>query len=363
MRLIKKHEECVRKRISIKFGLLTLILLLGGISIAGCSNFFQRTSPATPNLEATIAAGVESTAKARQQNQPNIDTPEPVIQSDTPSPLPSTQIAIDFNQLGAMKLANLIAEGMRDLAWLISAWQTNLNQVLMDRQISVEETTSLQEGIRQALKKSQDLDTQAIAFINSFGELTRESDETLVMLAGIITQVSSTLQEMQELESLPISDLKSKTQHITKQAEELQSLSSSWLPQLQDELELNVLEISILKADNVPLDKISAVQRAFEYWDAVQMALQDGSIKRDELMDIASLKVNTIAGLKAHGGVKEQNIIPEMENITRMLAMGELPQVADELVVFEVLLGRRPIFPSSATSMPTGGNIDIQPIP
>ena len=106
-----------------------------------------------------------------------------------------------------------------------------------------------------------------------------------------------------------------------------------------------------VQPDNVPSDQLSALLSAFSYIDTVRNAFTDNKISRDELSQIAQLGANATAGLNTQGGAQLQGLSGKLNEITGMLARGQMPEAKNRLGEFESALGTRP----------SGGNLPNLP--
>jgi hypothetical protein len=120
------------------------------------------------------------------------------------------------------------------------------------------------------------------------------------------------------------------------------------MSQLQLDQDGRVQEILQIQPNNIPTDRISSLQTAFQFLDVGKQAMGDNKLSRDELMNLAQLGANAQAGFQSFGGgglaggLDLSQFSGSFNEITTQLARGQMPQARGNLETFERSLGDRP---------------------
>ena len=121
------------------------------------------------------------------------------------------------------------------------------------------------------------------------------------------------------------------------------------MSQLQLDQEDRLLDLSQIQPDNIPTDRISSLQTAFEFFYTAKLDLSDNQLSRDELTSLAQLGTNAQAGFQTFGGNGGIAGGPDLSQfngkfseIMNQLARGQMPQARSNVDSFERSLGNRP---------------------
>ncbi len=150
-------------------------------------------------------------------------------------------------------------------------------------------------------------------------------------------------------------------------SEYIQSISpnwQAWSESIQTSRETRLQSMQDIAAEYVPEDRRAALNETINFADAVHNALGDYSINEAELLNIAQIGANAVAGLEAHGGPKLQSLAGNIDKISNNLALGQTPNAIDNLGSLEGSLHEVPNFempdrpefsPPEAPSIPQPG--------
>jgi hypothetical protein len=176
------------------------------------------------------------------------------------------------------------------------------------------------------------------------------------LAADMITELGTIESELSQLNDAlaSVTQLESATQQAQVNAQELQSQAQDMISVLQAEQQSCVDQLSQIKANNIPTDKIAALQSAFEFVDFANIAMGDNKLSRDELINLAQLGKNAQSGFQQFGGaggggglgagradIDLAQFSGKFDEITTQFARGQMPQARGNVGEFESLLGSR----------------------
>jgi hypothetical protein len=191
-------------------------------------------------------------------------------------------------------------------------------------------------------------------------------NDTLTSIDSSLQEISSTLSQGLAVAEESISQLEAAAQQAQTNAAELQAQAQDMLSVLQADQQGRVNQLSQIQANNIPTDKLSAMQSAFSFVDAANAAMGDNKLSRDELLNLAQLGKNAQTGLQNFGGA--DRLGPDMtqfsgkfDEITTQFARGQMPQARSNVSQFETSLGSRPDFSGAGGNIPGGGGPGPRP--
>ncbi len=209
-----------------------------------------------------------------------------------------------------------------------------------------------------------DLAYEMIAELNAIEAELNQMNDTLGSIDQSLQQISSTLEQGLALAEESIAQLESAAQTAQTHAQELQTQAQDMVSVLQADQQGRVDQVSQLQANNIPTDKLSAMQSAFSFLDAANAAMGDNKLTRDELLNLAQLGKNAQSGFQSFGGADAigpdlNQFSGKFDEITTQLARGQMPQARGNISGFESSLGSRPDFGGGGAggpSLPGGGS-------
>jgi len=96
-----------------------------------------------------------------------------------------------------------------------------------------------------------------------------------------------------------MAQLEALAQAAEQKALHLQQQAQDWISRLPADRENRVSTVLSIQPDNMPADRLAALQSAFDYVGGVRQSLADNHLSAAELADIARRGANASAGLKA----------------------------------------------------------------
>jgi len=215
-----------------------------------------------------------------------------------------------------------------------------------------------------------DLAEEMLVELNAIESELAQMNDTLTSIDSSLQQISTTLDQGLAVATETINQLETAAQTAQTNAQELKAQSQDMMSQLQLDQEGRVQDISQIQPNNIPTDRISSLQTAFEFLDAGKLAMGDNKLSRDELMTLGQLGANAQAGFQNFGGDSGVAGGPDLSQfngkfseITGQLALGQMPQARGNLDTFERSLGNRPSpgggggggLPGGGGGLPGGG--------
>jgi hypothetical protein len=340
-----------------------LIIVVMLTATLACSTSANTSPTSTPDAQATIDAAIAATANAQTAMQATIDASiaaTAVAMPPTPTPGPT----VEYVTMTEEELAALIDQAVADAMAATQQTSSAATQVTSDNYVTEDELAYIYDYYYLADEAIALAEEYIDAYYGLYADLAYETMDLLVAVEQDLSTTAQSLDEINsalvaisdslaqglELATTTIDQLNTAAQNAATHLQEAQAQSQTWISALQEERDGLVQNVLSVKPDNVPTDKLSALQTAFSYVDVVQSAFGDNKITRDELTSIAQLGANASAGLSEHGGPQLQGLSGKLSEITAQIAGGKMPQAKDGLRNFESALGERP-------SMPSGGNL------
>jgi hypothetical protein len=346
----------------------TLFLIFAVLLTAtlACSTGAPTSPTSTPDAQATIDAAIAATANAQAGMQATIDASiasTAIAMPPTPTPGPT----VEYVTMTEEELAALIDQAVADAVAATQQTSSAATQATSDNTVTEDELAYIY-GYYYLADEAIDLAEEYInAYYGLYADLAYETMDLLVSVEQDLSTTAQSLDEINtalvaisdslaqglELATATIDQLNTAAQNATSHLQEAQAQSQTWISALQEERDGLVQNVLSVKPDNVPTDKLSALQSAFSYVDVVKNAFGDNKITLDELTSIAQLGANAAAGLSEHGGSQLQGLSGKLNEITAQIAGGKMPQAKDGLRNFETSLGERP----SGPNLPSGGSL------
>jgi len=210
-----------------------------------------------------------------------------------------------------------------------------------------------------------DLATDMITELNAIEAEVAQLNDTLTSIDSSLQEINSSLQQGLAVAEESIAQLEAAAQQAQTKAQQVQNQAQDMISVLQAEQQGRVDQLSQIQANNIPTDKITALQSAFEFVDFANTAMSDNKLSRDELTNMTQLGKNAQSGLQQFGGaggggglgagradVDLTQFSGKFDEITTQFARGQMPQARGNLNQFEGSLGERP---EGMPSRPRGG--------
>jgi len=334
-------------------------------SLIACSLGGQPQT-ADPDVVNTAIAGTQQTeALAQATVNSSVLTAMPA----TPTPGPT----VEYVTLTEEELAALIDEAVNEAIAATENTSAAVTTTTSDGTVTADEVVYLYDYyyyadyyvqyaealINEYYALYADLATQMINELATIEAELETMNQTLSSIDSSLQQINATLQQGAAATQEAIAQLESAAQTAQSNAQALQSQAQDMLSVLQADQQGRVDAIQNIQANNIPTDKISSLQAAFDFLDTIKVVTGDNKLTRDELMNIAQLGKNAQAGFTQFGGANGNrpgngngplagNNIDlaqfngKFDEISTQFARGEIPHGKNNANSFETSLGDRP---------------------
>jgi hypothetical protein len=345
--------------------IFTLILcLLVSLALA-CGNSAPTAAPtSTPDVQATVDAAMAATSAAQAGMQATVDSAMAATSVSMP-PTPTPGPTVEYVEMTEEELEALINQAVEDAVVATQEASATTTQATADDSLTYDEAQTVDVYVYAAEQALAYADELIGAYYSLYGELATETVDLLLAVESDLDEMAASMYAITDVLAAVEDDLaqgvamtaeallqlENASQQASANLEQVQSHVQTWAQGVQSEREDRASAIAAIQPDNVPTDRLSALQSAFSFVDQFHAALGDNKLSRAELNTIAQLGTNVSAGLNQHGGPALQGLSGKVNEITQQLARGQLPQARKGLGSFEISLGQRP----SGFSQPGGG--------
>lgn len=262
--------------------------------------------------EDVINTALAGTQQASALAQATVNSAVLTAMPATPTPGPT----IEYVTLTEEELAALIDEAVAEAIAATEQTTTNVYYVTEDDTVTTEEVAYIydyyyyadyyieyaEDLIAEYYALYSDLAYEMIAELNAIEAELSQMNDTLSSIDQSLQEISSTLEQGLALAEETIAQLESAAQTAQTNAQELKSQAQDMISVLQADQQNRLNQISQIQPNNVPTDKLSALQSAFSFVDFAKGALADNKLTRDELLNLAQLGKNAQVGLQQFGG-------------------------------------------------------------
>lgn len=349
---------------------LTTLVLMGMLSACGMP-------AATPSTNEVVNTAVAGTQQAQALAQATVNASVLTAMPATPTPGP----AVDYTTLTEEELTALIDQTVTEAITATEQTTTAVTTTTNDDAVTSEEVTYVydyyyyadyyveytEQLLNEYYNLYSDLAEEMLVELNGIESELTQMNDTLSSIDSSLQQINSTLEQGLAVTEETIHQLETAAQTAQTNAQELKTQAQDMKSQLQIDQEGRLLEVSQIQPNNIPTDRISSLQTAFDFLDATKLAMGDNKLSRNELTALAQLGVNAQAGFQNFGGNAGIAGGPDLSQftgkfseITGQLARGQMPQARGNLDTFEHSLGNRPSLgeggsPGGGGGLPGGG--------
>ena len=329
------------------------VLILASM-LAACGS--QPPSTASVDVVGTAVAG---TQQAQALAQATVNSTTLTAMPATPTPGPT----VEYVNLTEEELAALIDEAVAEAVAATEQATTAVTYTTTDDAVTSEEVVYVydyyyyadyyveyaEDLMAEYYNLYSDLATDMIVELNAIESELSQLNDTLTSIDSSLQEISSTLEQGLVVAEESIAQLESAAQQAQTNAQELQTQAQDMLSVLQTEQQGRVDQLAQIQPNNIPTDKVAALQSAFEFVDFANTAMSDNKLSRDELTNLTQLGKNAQAGFAGFGGAGGPGAGPDLtqfsgkfDEITTQFARGQMPQARGNVGQFETSLGSRP---------------------
>ena len=366
------------------------LLLLVTLALVGC-----QTEKVTPDVAATVAAGIQATATAQAHVQATVDaaikatataqavaapkvaatpTSAPVAAAPTatkppasPAPVAAAPtVAVNYTTLTEEELAALIDKAVTEALTASNAATTTTASYTADGTITAQEAAAMTKAVLTAQTEIAEAQSAITAYYDLYAELATEAVNTLKLIeqdlnsvstsmnamAQSLAQINTTLAQGLTLAQSTVTQLQATATKASQVAQQAQTKVKTWSTTVQADLTKRANAALAVAPNATPTDLRGTVQSVNTYLDTVKGALGDNKISQKDLQAISQAGANASAGLKQFGGTQGQQLADTINGMTKQLARGEAPKAKGNLGALEQSA-------KSLPALPSGGGVQI----
>lgn len=334
--------------------LLTSFVLAGILAACG-----MPAATPTQDNNAVINTAIAGTQQAQALSQATANANALTAMPATPTPGPT----VDYVALTEEELAALIDQAIAEAIAATEQTTAIVYTATSDDAVTSEEVVYVydyyyyadyyveyaEDLLAEYYTLYADLAEEMIVELNAIEAELAQVNNTLSSIDSSLQQINATLQQGAAATQEAIAQLESAAQQAQANAANLQAQAQDVMSQLQIDQQNRLQAIQQIQPDNIPTDRIAALQSAFTFIDTAKSAMGDNKISRDEMMSLAQLGANAQAGFQNFGGAAGVAGGPDLNQftnkfseITTQFARGQMPQARGSVDQFEVSLGQRP---------------------
>jgi hypothetical protein len=337
---------------------LSMFVLAGLILACGV----QAPSTASPDVINTAIAQTQQVQALAQAT----------VNSTTLTAMPMTPTAgptVDYVNLTEEELAALIDKAVAEAVSATGQTTAAVTTTTSDSTVTTEEVAyvydyyyyadyyvqTAEDLMAEYYSLYSDLANQTITELKAIESELNQMNDTLTQISTSLTEINATLSQGLTLAQDSIDQLNAAAQQAQTKAQALQTQAQDMLSVLKADQQGRVDQLSQIQPNNIPADKIAALQSAFEFVDFANTAMSDNKLSRDELTNLAQLGKNSQAGFQNFGGagrggglgagradIDLTQFSGKFDEITAQFARGQMPQARGNVGQFEKSLGTRP---------------------
>lgn len=332
--------------------LFLLILIALAFSTLACA-VSGLTSAQTDDPQATIDAAIAATATAQAELEAMVDEAVEEAVDEAIAELEEEYLLMteeEFNQA--------IEEAVEEAMAATEQTNTYVEEASSDGTLTTEEVEQIEYYAYYADDMIYYAEDLIYAYYGLYAELAYE---TLYLLEAVEDDLEAMAYAMIEIAELTVAAAEALASGaevaqetldafvtIAQSTQETISTVSSnwqtWADAVQGERQERLQSIQDITANAIPTDLMSALSETVNFADAVRNALGDSSISITELLDVAQIGANAIAGLQTHGGENLLNLTNNIGNITNNLALGQNHDAISNLSLLEGSIREVPDF-------------------
>lgn len=341
-----------------KIQIIVSFFLLMAVTLA-CGGTAVPTQDPSNAINTAVAGTQQAGALARATVNANVLTAMPA----TPTPGPT----VDYTTMTEEELAALIDQAVAEAVAATEATTNSVYSTTSDDAVTTEEVTYVydyyyyadyyveyaEELMAQYYDLYSDLAYQSIAEMQAIEAELNQLNDTLASIDSSLQEISSTLEQGLELAQSTIDQLEGAAQQAQTKAQAVKDQAQDMLEVVKADQQGRVDAITAIQPNNIPTDKLAALQSAFDFIDAANLAMGDNKLSRDELMNLAQLGTNAQAGFQKFSGaggpgfpgggnLDFSQLSGNFNEITTQFARGQMPQARSGIGQFQTSLGKRP---------------------
>ena len=317
--------------------IVMISLACGGASATKQPEPMVNTPQSTVDTQATVNAAIAATSTMQSGYQAAVSTSVAATVTAMP-PVPTPMPPEAYTSLTEDELATMTVTSVEEAATATGQASASAAQAAADGVITADELVMLYSYwiyADELIAYSEDL---IAAYSEVYGELAAE---TLALLESFESDLNSAaeqadaiLQAVEEIgvaleqgsaqTSQAVSQLETALKTAQVDMMEAQGQAQAWSEALKIEVQQRVDQALVVQPQQIADSRKAAIQSAFDYIASVQSALADMVVSQAELANIAQWGANAAASLAAQGGQGLAKLAASVNDITALIAGGQL---------------------------------------
>ncbi|MEI8131284.1 MAG: hypothetical protein WCG34_02545 [Leptolinea sp.] len=332
-------------------GVVSSVFLL--VSITGCTLPQQKAdipqasqTPipiSTPDVNATVNAAVAATTSAQNAVQSTISSSvSATVIAIPPKPTPTP---INVDTVTEAEVAAMVDKAVEEAMTASTTCATTAASAAADSTVTAEEVQAMTDAViasEEAIAEATALADQYLALYAEMGEetivLLQQMEEDLSTMSTATTEIASILDEINgsiqqgiALADETITQLETQADQIQTQVAEIQGKADGWQEKVTSELENRADLAGNLQPDQLASDRQGSFQQVIQYADLIKTSLGDGKLSGGEFAGISMAGANASGSIRQFGGPGGDALANQINNVTRNLAKGDIPQARSGL--------------------------------
>lgn len=327
----------------------TLILIFTIMVVAAAC---VQTTP-TPSLDEQVQTAIAGTAAFQTAVGGAVQATVSAL-PPTPTPGPTVEVY----ELTEEELAALIDEAVAEAMVASEEAYSATSESTADGTVSDDEVYDTVYYVYAAEAAVYYAEELIEYYFELYGEYASEAldllyaiEEDLSAIATSLAEIEAILEQGAAAATAALEQLNAAAQNAQTQVAEVQANIQGWSEKVQASIQAREQQVLSVGPNEIAGDLNGAITQAYDFLDAVKLAMEDRKVSQGELSQIAQLATNAKASLGQFGGPGSHRIVSGIDGLTRQVARGEWPAARGGLSGFEASLPQRP----SPGSGPGGG--------
>ncbi|MFQ5460918.1 MAG: hypothetical protein ACE5EL_09000, partial [Anaerolineae bacterium] len=313
-----------------------------GMLVAACGGKATAIPAPTPNLEATIQAGLAATATAQVAAEATLlasvggtvtamaDVEAPATATAEGAEASTSSGAAATSGMSEEELAAVVEAAVDDALDAAEEAQAAADEAAADGTVDDAEAVDVNvtlTGADEALAEADDL---IAAYADEYGDYADESLDSLQAIESDLASISEAVDEMatilgegQSSAQEAADTISAATKDLQQSAASIRERANRWADAAETAREARVRGAIAALPSGVTNDPVMAAGSAAAYLDMVRNAVADGRVSRAELDDIAKTGAGAAASLRAVGAPAGKEVADKIDDITRQIARGD----------------------------------------
>lgn len=322
----------------------TIFSLLIIFILSGC-NLGQASVDVSKTAESMVAATMDSEKNMQSTIDSAISlTSTAMAGPGSVTPTPDGK----YYEMSEEELAALIDQSVNDALSASETAYTTTTQASADSSLSDEEIAAIEMATQDAEALIYEVDQMINAYYDLYGLYATATIETLEALEQDLESIYGCLQSIDQImvqgaqaATTAINNINNNLNTIHENLTASQENHKEWLNQVKTELDNREHDILNIQPNEIATDRAGALESLKKYTEGLKSAVTDRKISPEELKNIGQLGANASASINKAGGGQLMDLSDQINNMTKLAARGNVPQVNKGLPELDRSIQRR----------------------